>query len=151
MSIKFPAPQPGDVLELVHTIMHKYRALQYRFLRDGPHEITHMDGRVLHFFGAHPGATQKALALRLGRDKAQLARLVKGLRDIGLLEAQADLADGRSVKLSLTAAGQAVRAQLQQQSERLAGAAVTGLSVDEQAQLRSLLGRVDANLDADCL
>jgi DNA-binding MarR family transcriptional regulator len=138
---------PDDILELVHIVMHKYRALQYRFLRDGPYEITHMDGRVLHFFGAHPGATQKDLGHQLGRDKAQLARLVKGLRDLGLLSTEADKDDGRSVRLSLTKEGEAVRIELQRQAASLGEQAVAGLSASERTQLSALLQRVSGNLD----
>ena len=66
----------ADVLELIHTVMHQVRSLQYRVLRDGPHDITHMDSKVLGFFGRHPGATQSEVAAHSGRDKAQLARLI---------------------------------------------------------------------------
>ena len=130
-----------DVLELVHTVMHRYRSQQYRFLRDGPHDITHMDGKVLGFFARHPGATQKDLAQHSGRDKAQLARLIKGLRDRGLLAAEADEADRRNVRLSLTADGRAVQRALQQQARKLGAAAVAGLSTAEQQQLSALLRR----------
>ena len=57
-----------DPLDIMHSVMHQYRALQYRFLRDGPHDITHMDGKVLGYFGRHPGATQSDLAQHTGRD-----------------------------------------------------------------------------------
>lgn len=136
-----------DVLELVHTVMHSYRSQQYRLLRDGPHDITHMDGKVLGYFGRHAGATQKDLALHSGRDKAQLARLIKGLRDRGLLAAEADEADRRNVRLSLTADGQSVQRALQQQARRLSARAVAGLSATDQRQLRALLQRVSSNLD----
>ena len=57
------APEPSvrddDVLEAIHQVMHQYRAQQYRVLRDGPHKVTHMESKVLGFFGRHPGATQK--------------------------------------------------------------------------------------------
>lgn len=134
------------MLELVHSVMHSYRSQQYRFLRDGPHDITHMDGKVLGFFGHHPGATQKDLALHSGRDKAQLARLIKGLRDRGLLAAEADAADRRNVRLSLTADGQSVQRSLQQQARRLRAKAVDGLSAADQRQLLTLLQQVSSNL-----
>ena len=136
----------GDLLELVHGVMHAYRSLQYRFLRDGPHDITHMDGKVLGYFHRHPGATQSDLAEHSGRDKAQLARLIKGLRDRGLLAAVADEADRRNVRLSLTADGQAVQRSLQQQARRLSARALVGLSAVEQRQLLTLLQRVSGNL-----
>ena len=136
-----------DILELVHALMHDYRSLQYRFLRDGPHDITHMDGKVLGFFGRHPGATQSDLAQHSGRDKAQLARLIKGLRDRGLLAAEVDQDDRRNVRLSLTDAGQAIQRTLRQQARRLSAQAVSGLSATEREQLLALLRRVKGNLD----
>ncbi len=138
-----------DVLELVHSLMHDYRSLQYRFLRDGPHDITHMDGKVLGYFGRHAGATQSDLALHSGRDKAQLARLIKGLRERGLLAAEADAADRRNQRLSLTADGKAVHRELQQQARRLGAKAVAGLTAKEHAQLVDLLRRVKGNLDRE--
>jgi len=135
-----------DVLELVHRLMHEYRSLQYRQLRDGPHEITHMEGKVLWFFSRHPGATQKDLAQHSGRDKAQMARLIAGLRERGLLTAEVDEADRRNVKLSLSAAGQSVHRGLQQQGKRLSAKAVSGLSAAERQQLAALLQRVRDNL-----
>ena len=142
-----PHASDDDVLELVHSVMHSYRSQQYRFLRDGPHDITHMDGKVLGFFGRHPGATQKDLALHSGRDKAQLARLIKGLRDRGLLAAEADEADRRNVRLSLTADGRAVQRALQQQARKLSAVAVAGLSATEHQQLIVLLRRVASNVE----
>ncbi|SPB18186.1 MarR family transcriptional regulator [Caballeronia novacaledonica] len=140
---------PEDVLDLLHTVMHEYRSLQYRFLRDGPFEITHMDGRVLGFFAANPGATQKELAKHSGRDQAQLARLIKRLREEGLLSANADASDRRNVRLSLTERGQEIESALRQQAKRLSKKAVSGLSADELQQLGALLSTVRDNLAAE--
>ena len=137
------------VLEIVHQVMHQYRAQQFRVLRDGPHDITHMDSKVLGYFGHHPGATQSDLAQHSGRDKAQLARLIKGLRDRGLLDGEPDPADRRNTRLSLTDAGQAVRRALQQQGRRLNAAAVAGMTAAEREQLTQLLLRVSENLAKD--
>lgn len=135
-----------DPLETMHRVMHQYRSLQYRFLRDGPHDITHMDGKVLGYFGRYPGATQSDLAQQTGRDKAQLARLIKGLRDQGLLQGEVDANDRRSVRLSLTAEGQAIQKQLRLQAKQLSQQAVEGFSTPEQQQLLALLARVQDNL-----
>lgn len=135
-----------DVLELIHTVMHQYRARQYRFLRDGPSDITHMEGKVLGFFDRHPGGTQSDLAQHSGRDKAQLARLIKGLRDKGLLDAEADEADRRQVRLRLSDAGEQVQRELRRQARQVSAHALTGLSAAEQQLLMVLLKRVQANL-----
>lgn len=137
----------GDVLDIVHTVMHQVRSHMHRHLRGGPHDITPMDARALGYFGRHPGATQSDLSAHSGRDKAQLARLVKGLRDRGLLEAVADEADRRNVRLSLTDDGRALQDSLRRQASVLGEKAVAGFSPDERAQLASLLRRVQANLD----
>jgi DNA-binding MarR family transcriptional regulator len=136
-----------DVLELIHRVMHQFRSQQYQLLRDGPHDITHMESKVLGYFGRHPGNTQSDLAGDTGRDKAQLARLIKGLRERGLLDGILDAADRRNVRLSLTGEGQALLGGLKRQGRRLAGKAVAGLTPEEQTQLQALLKRVKNNLD----
>jgi DNA-binding MarR family transcriptional regulator len=135
-----------EVLDLVHTVMHRYRSQQYQVLRGGPHDITHMESKVLDYFGRHPGATQSDLSGHSGRDKAQLARLIKTLRDRGLLAGKAGEADRRSVHLTLTADGESVLRALRQQAQRLNAKAVAGLSKAEQWQFAELLQRVKANL-----
>ena len=145
-----PSELPDDdVLELVHALMHEYRALQYRVLRDGPHDITHMDAKVLGFFARHPGATQSDLAQHSGRDKAQLARLIKGLREQGLLDGVADEDDRRNLRLTLTDDGRVVQKVLRTQARRLSARAIAGLNAAEHGQLVALLRRVKDNLDRD--
>jgi DNA-binding MarR family transcriptional regulator len=136
-----------EVLDLIHTVMHQYRSQQYQVLREGGHDITHMEKKVLGYVDHHPDATQSDMARHSGRDKAQLARLIKGLRERGLLASQADEADRRNLRLSLTADGRSVLRTLEQQSRRLATQAVAGISLAEQRQLVALLQRVRSNLD----
>lgn len=135
-----------ELMELVHRVMHQYRSEQYQVLRGGPNDITHMESKVLGFIGRHPGATQSDLAHHSGRDKAQLARLIKALRERGLLTGEADAADRRNVRLALTNEGESVLRLLQQQTRRLASKAVAGIDAAERAQLVALLKRVSANL-----
>jgi DNA-binding MarR family transcriptional regulator len=143
------AGRPEDeVLELVHTVMHQVRSQQYRVLRGGGHDITHMESKVLGYLARHPQATQRDMARATGRDKAQLARLIKGLRERGLLSSQADPGDRRNLRLSLTAGGRSVLQGLQRQSTRLASKAVAALSPAEVRQLVTLLRKVRRNLDA---
>jgi DNA-binding MarR family transcriptional regulator len=137
-----------EVLDLVHTVMHQVRSQQYRVLRGGGHDITHMESKVLIYVARHREATQRDMARYTGRDKAQLARLIKGLRERGLLSSQADPADRRNLRLSLTADGRSVLQKLEQQSTRLASKAVTALKAPEVRQLVTLLQRVQRNLDA---
>lgn len=138
----------GELFEAIHEIMHLYRAQQYRSLRATPHELTHMENRALGYIARHPGATGRDLVQRSGRDKAQVTRLVQGLREKGLVEARADEADRRSTRLYLSSTGEAVHAELQQAGLALAARALAGLDQDERRQLGTLLGRVQEGLRA---
>jgi DNA-binding MarR family transcriptional regulator len=143
-----PNGRADDVLELVHTVMHLYRSQQFKLLRDADQGITHMESKVLGFFARHPTATQSDLVAHSGRDKGQLARLINGLKDRGLLEAHVDDADRRSVRLQLTTAGKAANQELRRQARRLSTVATKGFAEVDRAQLLALLNRVRDNLEA---
>ena len=140
---------PDEVLEAIHGLMHAYRARQFQAAREAPGGVTHMEGKVLRFFARHPGATQSGLAAESGRDKGQLARLVGGLRERGLLEARADEEDRRNVRLHLTAAGQAADEALRRRGRRLAAVAVQGIDVPERLHLLATVARMRANLEGE--
>jgi DNA-binding MarR family transcriptional regulator len=139
--------QSEQVFDAIHSIMHLYRARQLRGLRDNPHELTHMEYKALGFFSRHPGATQGDLVAHSGRDKAQLARLLKGLRDKELLDAVAD-DDRRITRLTLSAAGEKVFRSLHELGVQASGAAVSGMSADQLSQLQALLQQIRQNLEA---
>jgi DNA-binding MarR family transcriptional regulator len=139
---------PQDVFDSIHAVMHLFRAEQYRAYRDGPHPLTHMEGKLLGFFARRADATLSDLVAHSGRDKGQLARLIKTLKDQGLLEAAEAQADKRSVRLRLTAEGRAVHQTLRRQTARLARLAVKGLDAAECGRLVTLLSRVKTNLEA---
>jgi DNA-binding MarR family transcriptional regulator len=138
----------GEVLETIHAIMHLYRSQQHRSLRDGQHDLAHMEAKVLGFFARHPAATPSDLVAHSGRDKAQVARLIRSLRERGLLDAQADEADRRSTRLSLSDQGRELYTALHRNDGKLAEAAMAGMSDEEASILLGLLGRLRANLEA---
>lgn len=142
------AGEADEVFEALHAVMHLVRAHRRRAMRDGPYGLTPMEGRVLGFFSRHPGATQSDLAAHTGRDKSQLARLVAGLRERGLLEARVDEDDRRNLRLHPTPAARAAQRTLKRGDRRLAGVAVAGLSEEERRQLVALLVRVRGNLES---
>lgn len=142
-----PTTREDTVLELIHTIMHQYRSQQFQALRDGAHDLTHMEAKVLGFFGRHPASTQSDLARHSGRDKAQLARLITALRERGLLQGEADAQDRRNTRLSLTEAGRAIQAAAQHQAELLNTQALRGMNAHQQQQLLGLLMQIRHNLD----
>lgn len=149
-NVNHQAATPEDVLDAVHKVMHLFRAEQYRVLRGSVEELTHFEGKALGFFSRRPGATLSDLVSHTGRDKGQLARLIKGLKEQKLLEAQSDDdGDRRSVRLRLTKEGAAVHQVLQRQLGRVARLAVKGMSDAEQQQLFALLQKLRANLETE--
>lgn len=136
------------VFDAVHTVMHLYRAMQLRGLRDTAQELTHMEYKVLGYFARHPGASQSELVLHSGRDKAQLARLIKGLRDKHLLDAHVDENDRRSTRLRLSPLGASVITGLEGMGAHVSQLALAGMSAAEREQLLALLMRARANLEA---
>jgi len=137
-----------EIFDLIHTIMHLFRSRQYRGLRGGKNEMTHMEGKLLGFFTRHPGATLSDLVAHSGRDKGQLARLVKSLKEDGLLSVQQNKKkDRRSVGLEVTRSGYSVHETLHRQSTLLVKASVNGLKGVERSQLLALLQRVRTNLE----
>jgi DNA-binding MarR family transcriptional regulator len=144
---KKASDSPDEVFDSIHVVMHLFRSGQYRVLRDTGQNLTHMEGKILGFFARNPGGTLSDLVAHSGRDKGQLARLIRSLKDQGLLEARECDGDRRSMRLHLTSDGRAVHETLQRQLERLANVAVTGLSAEERQQFIALLHRVRANLE----
>lgn len=139
-------PSPEAVFDAVHAVMHLYRSQQHQSVRGSSDELTHMDSKVLSFFARHPGATQKDLAEHSGRDKGQLARLISGLKDRGLLEGHADETDRRNIRLQLTVEGRSAQLALHRRARKLSVQALANLSAEEQRQLIGLLSRVGCNL-----
>jgi len=141
-------PSAQDVFEAIHSIMHLYRARQMRAPGGEEGELTHMEGKVLGFFARHPGATLSDLVAHSGRDKAQLTRLIKGLRDKAFLVAQLDEVDRRLTRLRPSETGEALHARRHRIGAEAAALALEGVSEAERAKLLALLERVRANLDA---
>ena len=137
-----------EVFESIHKLMHLIRSEQYRVLRDSPYKLTHMEGKMLGYFYHHPGASLRDLVAHTGRDKGQLARTIKTLKEQGLLQAEADPDDRRSQRLSLTEAGQQVHESLIGQLQHLTKIAVHDMSEADCEHLLTLLGKVRDNLES---
>ena len=141
-------PRADDVLELMHGVLHQLRARHARGSVDADLGIGHMELKALGFFANQPGATQSDLVNHSRRDKGQLARLIAGLKERGLLEAQPDAHDRRVIRLYPTEQAQSLHAQLLQQRRVLADQALAGLSLDQTRQLMGWLQHISANLQA---
>lgn len=135
-----------DLLEAMHELLHLARARHRQPGGDGDHSLGAMEGRALGYFLRHPGHTQSDLVLHTGRDKGQLARLIGGLKERGLLAAQVDAVDRRIVRLHPTDAAQRLHQDIQRQRRQVSALAAAGLSAQERLMLLQLLRRMQENL-----
>jgi DNA-binding MarR family transcriptional regulator len=135
----------GDaVFEQMHEILFLFRSQLSQHLNKAGEDIPGMAWKVLGFYARHPGRTQMQLVEHSGRDKGQVARLVKQLSERGLLH-RGD-STGGSRGLALTEHGQLVYHRLQRQRAQLANKLTSALSPPEQMQLRRLLEKIKAPL-----
>jgi len=94
------------------------------------------------------GSSLGEVAGRMRLDAPTASRAVTQLEKRKLVRAEGDSADRRRLHLRLTAAGRAKMPRLRALAAELRGAAVHGLSPEEEESLRSLLRKIIANLDA---
>lgn len=88
------------------------------------------------------GISQRDLAESLGLDPSQVVLLVDELADSGLVERRASATDRRTKLVAATDSGRHVRDRAQQSVAAAHTAGLAALTVDEQDQLRGLLGRL---------
>ena len=92
------------------------------------------EARVLFEIGVD-GATPRDVRARLGLDSGYLSRLIRALERDGLVETKPDPSDGRSKRLSLTAAGRAEMQALDRTADGLAASALAPLTPAQRARL----------------
>ena len=129
----------ADVFEVLHDLMHLFRARLLQSLERIQPGLTFNEFRILMHAGRHPGITQKELVEHSHTDKAQMARMLTQLQDKGWLERSASEADKRVRCLQLSAQGQQLFAQLKNQREQIAAELLGDFPADQQKQLRELL------------
>ncbi|UJW79631.1 MarR family winged helix-turn-helix transcriptional regulator [Hydrogenophaga sp. SL48] len=109
--------------------------------------------RMLQLCQRTPGITQQGLAQRTGRDKGQVARLVRELLDLGLLVKEEHPEDRRSHRLLPTPAGVAKVQRFEQAEAGVAELLFGGLRAADlrslTEQLVALKQRVETRLPSD--
>jgi DNA-binding MarR family transcriptional regulator len=137
-----------EVLDRLHTLMHGLRRHLQEAVREDGEGLGPMEARCLGYFMRHEGATQSDLVQHSGRDKAQIARIVKALHERGLLQSTPDPDDGRCQRVTLTEQGRSMQRTMQLRRQRFERAMLAGFSDGERAQLQAQLDRMLTNLDA---
>lgn len=96
------------------------------------------------------GADVTATALRrgLGMDGGQLSRMLRSLRERGLVKTVASRSDGRVRHLELTARGHKAFAPLEQRQDDEVSKVLAGIPADDHARLVGAMDSIETLLDA---
>lgn len=123
------------------------RALRQEAQAHGASAVGPMHLRMLSLCRRQPRITQQALADHTGRDKGQVARLVKDLLDHGLLSRHPHPEDRRSLCLTPTPAGLAACKSFEHIEAEVAARMFGWMGAAELAALTDDLRQLGAQLD----
>ncbi len=141
----------SDILKLdsqlcfaVYAAAHAFNA-SYKPLLE-PLGLTYPQYLVMLVLWQQDGVTVSAIGTRLGLDSGTLTPLLKRLEAAGLVSRLRDAADERQVRISLTAAGRALKQKARGIPEALLCA--SGLGLGDAVALRARLESLAAHLRA---
>lgn len=136
--------EAGQINHMILRVAHAHRAVAAALLQE---------------FGLYPGQelllmrlwesdhqSQTALAESLQLDPSTVTRTVQRLEQQGFITRNPSTTDRRSLIVSLTPAGNALRAQVEKAWGTLAEVTTAGMSGRSGAEALSLLRRMEANL-----
>jgi DNA-binding MarR family transcriptional regulator len=122
------------------------RALQARI---APHGVSIGMWFFLRALWQEDGVSQRELSQRVGMMEPTTASALNNMERKGFVRRVRNRSDRRIVNVFLTERGRALRRELLPLAAEVNEAALRGLAVGEVAQLRALLGKIQARLDAD--
>ncbi|MDR7085160.1 DNA-binding MarR family transcriptional regulator [Arthrobacter ginsengisoli] len=104
--------------------------------------LTPSEAGVLRLIGRTPGLSQRALADRLGAVPSRVVSLIDSLQARGLVERERSSTDRRIYELRLTLEGAQLLRQLREIAEAHDAELLAPLTVEQSAQLGSLLAQL---------
>jgi DNA-binding MarR family transcriptional regulator/predicted N-acetyltransferase YhbS len=110
-------------------------------------DFTLPQSRLLWELAHHDGVTAATLARELELDPGYLSRLLRGLKDRGLLKSTTATDDARRSVLRLSAAGRRAFAPLDARSHDETSRLLSRLSAAQQRELLAAMARIQALLD----
>lgn len=135
--------------ENIHSLLHLYRSQLHNAMKLMHKDLSHMECKALAYFAHNGGASQTDLVAFMQRDKAQLNRIIKILKEQGLLSEVKDPKDKRRSCLYVTEEGQSVYQTLSATRQQICDNLIVGLTVEELDTLDVLMNKLKTNLEKD--
>ena len=104
------------------------------------------EARLVYELATRGKTTAAAIAAELSLDPGYLSRLLRTLSERGVVDRLASESDGRQTMLSLSAAGRALFAPLEQKSNEAVGALLSPLSADTRRRVVAAMGTISRAL-----
>lgn len=139
-----PSRSVGYLVRQTHRALT--RALQARI---APHGVSIGMWFFLRALWQEDGISQRELSQRVGMMEPTTASALTNMERKGYVRRIRNRADRRIVNVFLTERGRALRRELLPLAAEVNEAALRGITINEAAQLRALLGKIQACLDAD--
>lgn len=147
-----PDDAPAERFDLDQFLPYRLNHLADRIsqalarLYETRHDLTVAQWRVLAWLHHREELTAKQIREATRMDKARVSRAVQGLEARELIRRRPSPEDQRRHELRLTAAGEALLAQLIPEARAWEAALVAPLSIDEYRQLFELMSRLESQL-----
>lgn len=106
--------------------------------------------RCLHVIANTPACTANYIVKNMGRDKAQIARLIKEMIAKGWLEKHPSSEDKRRQILSLSASGKQLQQKISLLEQELENTILSGLSTQDVSDFQRITGKMLSNLSKNC-
>ena len=98
--------------------------------------------RAMAVLGGTPGLSARDVAERTAMDKVQVSRAVESLMRAGRVRREADAADGRIMRLTLTPKGRAIYEQVVPLALHLENVFLSALRPNERRQFDTLMSKL---------
>lgn len=146
MRMNQTATEGNALLDLLNQLMYAVNAQLRADMESGSLGLAPMEAQALAFLQSNPGCTQADFVQYIGRDKAQVARVVKLLIERALVVSLPDEQDRRLNRLWLTQAGQALNRRATRVRAALADKMLQGFDPARRTRLARMLERMTQQL-----
>lgn len=136
------------VLDLLNSLAYTLNTRLRTQLEGEGVALAPLEAVALSYLQANPGCSQADFVQFLGRDKAQVARIVKPLIERALVVSIADGTDRRLNRLWLTEEGKAMQRKAGRARFLLAEAMMEGFDEKQRARVGKLLRKMAGSVQA---
>ena len=139
----------GPLKEVAWELGETSRMLRRQFNRRAAAQgATSAQWRAMFLLGREPGMKQVELAERLDVEPITAGRIIDRLEEAGLVERRRDPVDRRVWRIYLTDQAEPVLVRMRAVGADVMAGALEGISEEEIAALRAILGRIRENMSA---